>query len=271
MMENDKNNNKNVVDCNEKRLCFEYKNSWIKKMVINRKTYLQVEKERGYDDDYLRKSYYWEFACVSKAQFFEVDARCDADLIWEYRLYARVESKSILYKPILMVKQSNIDERLCGLFAKIRFSPGEAITVISQSEEGIVEKKKWNKAVKGERLVLGGCCALNAKYYVRDKCNAVVGQNGVVRAIHGIAVGDEIMIDFDESKFHPAQLVDAVIWTTTQLARKKKKVLARVDGFKRDGNGGFKYVIKLKDGAVKEVSKEDILNNAATETEMFDY
>lgn len=267
-MEGTKSRKRKKEDEEKEAVVYEYKNSWVEKMVERKRKYLQLERERGYDEDYLRKMYYWEYACISRSNVFAQDISSDDGLIWEYRLYARVETKTRLYKPILTVKQSKINDKVSGLFSNCRLFPGDAITVISESELAAVEKKKWNNLNGGDRLLLGGSCALNARYYLSDKCNAVVGPDGVVRAVYGIQIGEEILIDFELKKFHPAKLVDALVWTKSEGSKNNKRIMARVDSFKRDGNGGFKYLIKLRDGTMKEVVEEEFTNNYVTKAEL---
>lgn len=239
---------------------YNYQSYWIHLMVKNKKTWAQMENGRGYNNDNLTNLYYWEYAVVSSARELTLDVMPYPQLNWEYRLFARLNTKQQLFKCILAVKKSRVNRNCFGLFAKCRFKVGDPITVLIDPELNIVYRRKQGKS-GGERLALGGSCALDAKYNPRSKCNAILAEHGVIRASREIVTDEEITVDFDRTNFHPVMYLDALVWRWQKNSSTQPRIAARVDHYKRDGKGGIKYYVKMSTGKVEEVSMDELVNN----------
>lgn len=255
-MEKTEKRKRKEEDVREVGVRYEYQKDWIKHMVKRRKTWQQLLKERGKDEDRSGSMYFWEYCVVSGSVEIEPDKSDYDRMVWEYRLSVRMENRFGPFKEILCVKKSQICGNGFGLYSKCRFVTGEAITVISENELKMMDRKK-----KKQRLILGGSCAVNAGSFVKDTCNAVLTDNGVIRATQRIMVGEEILVEFHPDRFHPAMLLDAVVAKLVHEKNEKNEVVGRVDSYKRDEEGNFRYLVKYEDGSLVNLGKEEVVRN----------
>ena len=193
-----------------KDVVHEYDEGWIALAVRKRMDSKGVMEERGCQKNIKNCLYYWEENFVSKS--YDLNT-CSGDHEFvSYKLKMRNEKKTgCSHKEILEVKKSLANSHEFGLFSCKRICRGEAITVLFAEEEECLLKSIEDGAKRCKVLMFGGSCAVDARTLAEKKNNAVLCNDGVVRALQRILPGEEICVDYSPNVVHPVMLIDAVV------------------------------------------------------------
>ena len=156
-------------------------------------------------------------------------------------------------KDLFELRESNALVGEFGLYAMCRHDRGDVITVAVDEDEKLL--KKGGTGIECKVLMLGGSCAVDFDSCKDVSANALMTDNGVIRATRRINQGCEIIVDYHPREHHPVMMLDAVV----EKKFGSTAVKGRVASYSGDKNGDVLYVVQYDNGKVEREGYEDVI------------